>query len=51
MSHFQPPILVLLKDCGEVRRFKSVLDMQFHFEQVDVDKRGMRSLGRSGNGP
>ena len=29
--------MVLLKDCGEVRRFKSVLDMQFHFEQVDVE--------------
>jgi hypothetical protein len=37
MSQFQPPVLVLLKDCGEVRRFKSVLDMQFHFEQVDVE--------------
>jgi hypothetical protein len=38
MSKFQPPILVLLKDCGEVRRFKSVLDMQFHIEQIDVEK-------------
>jgi hypothetical protein len=37
MSKFQLPILVRLKDCGEVRRYNSVRDMQNHFEQVDVE--------------
>lgn len=37
MSEFQPPILVLLKDCGEVRRYNSVRDMQNWFEQIDVE--------------
>lgn len=37
MSEFRLPILVLLKDCGEVRRYNSVRDMQYDFEEVDVE--------------
>ncbi len=37
MSQFQLPILVRLKDCGEVRRYNSVRDMQNYFEQIDVE--------------
>jgi hypothetical protein len=37
MNQFQPPILVLLKDCGEMIRFNSVRDMQRDFEQIDVE--------------
>jgi hypothetical protein len=37
MSPFQLPILVRLKDCGEVRCYNSVRDMQNYFEQIDVE--------------
>jgi hypothetical protein len=37
MSEFQSPIFVLLKDCGEVRRYNSVREMQYDFEEVDVE--------------
>lgn len=37
MSSFQLPVLVRLKDCGEMRDFNSVRDMQNWFEQIDVE--------------
>ena len=39
MSQFQLPILVRLKDRGEVRRYNSVRDMQDYFEQIDVENK------------
>jgi len=37
MSQFEPPILVRLKDCGEMRSYNSVRDMQNNSEQIDVE--------------
>jgi len=37
MDDFQFPVFVRLKDCGDVRRYNSVADMQRDFEQIDVE--------------
>jgi hypothetical protein len=37
MNQFDFPIFVRAKDCGDVRRYESVMDMQQHLEQIDVE--------------
>jgi hypothetical protein len=37
MGDFQFPVYVRLKDCGEVRSYRSVADMQYDFEEIDVE--------------
>jgi len=31
------PVLVREKDCGDVRKYSSILEMQYHFEKIDVE--------------
>jgi hypothetical protein len=31
------PVYVLVRDCGEVRRFSSIEEMQKHLEAIDID--------------
>jgi hypothetical protein len=37
MSPFRTPILVRLKDCGEMERYNFVLEMQNFFEEIDIE--------------
>jgi len=37
MGDFQFPVFVRLNDCGDVRRYNSVAEMQYDFEQIDVE--------------
>jgi len=37
MSQFDLPVFVRARDCGAVRRYDSLIDMQGHLEQTDVE--------------
>ncbi|HYL92532.1 MAG TPA: hypothetical protein VEW69_05180 [Alphaproteobacteria bacterium] len=34
---FEFPVFVLAKDCGDVRKYSSVHEMQCYFEKIDVE--------------
>lgn len=31
------PVFILAKDCGEVRLYESIYDLQKHLEKIDID--------------
>jgi hypothetical protein len=49
MSQFDLPVFVRARDCGEVRRYDSLIDMQWHLEQIDVENEEYDAWDAKGN--
>ena len=49
MNQFDSPIFIRSKDCGDVRRYSSLVDVQNHLEQIDVENEEYDAWDRKGN--